>query len=43
MLSVAQAANLPVITAIVPDSPAERAGLVVGDRIASGGNYNDNV
>ena len=35
ILSTAQAANLPVITAIVPDSPAERAGLVVGDRIAS--------
>jgi C-terminal processing protease CtpA/Prc len=39
ILSVAQAANLPVITAIVPDSPAERAGLVVGDRIASVGRY----
>lgn len=39
ILSVAQAANLPVITAIIPDSPAERAGLVVGDRIASVGDY----
>lgn len=38
-LSVSQAENLPVITAIVPDSPAERAGLVVGDRIASVGEY----
>lgn len=39
LLSVAQAENLPVVTAIVPDSPAERAGIVVGDRIASVGNY----
>ena len=39
VLSVSQAANLPVITAIIPDSPAERAGLVVGDRIASVGEY----
>jgi C-terminal processing protease CtpA/Prc len=39
ILSVAQAANLPVIKAVVPDSPAERAGLVVGDRIALVGNY----
>ncbi|KAL7459154.1 hypothetical protein ACHAWC_011166 [Mediolabrus comicus] len=39
LLSVAQAGNLPVVTAIVPDSPAERAGIVVGDRIASVGNY----
>lgn len=39
VLSVNQASNLPVIKAIVPDSPAERAGLVVGDRIASVGTY----
>ena len=39
ILSVNQASNLPVIKAIVPDSPAERAGLVVGDRIASVGTY----
>lgn len=34
-LSTAKVSNLPVITAIEPDSPAERVGLVVGDRIAS--------
>jgi len=39
MLSERQAANLPIITAVGPDSPAERAGLVVGDRIASVGNF----
>jgi C-terminal processing protease CtpA/Prc len=39
ILSVNQASNLPVIKAVVPDSPAERAGLVVGDRIASVGTY----
>jgi len=39
ILSVAQAENLPVVTAIVPDSPAERAGIVVGDRITSVGEY----
>ncbi|KAL7521763.1 hypothetical protein ACHAWX_006444 [Stephanocyclus meneghinianus] len=39
VLSVGQASNLPIVKAIVPDSPAERAGLVVGDRIASVGTY----
>ncbi|KAL3792961.1 hypothetical protein HJC23_010974 [Cyclotella cryptica] len=39
VLSVGQALNLPIVKAIVPDSPAERAGLVVGDRIASVGTY----
>ena len=39
LLSVAQAENLPIVTAIVPNSPAERAGIVVGDRIASVGEY----
>ncbi|KAL7544263.1 hypothetical protein ACHAWF_007643 [Thalassiosira exigua] len=39
ILSVKAGANLPVITAIIPDSPAERAGLVVGDRIVSVGVY----
>lgn len=39
ILSVAQAVNLPIVTAIIPDSPAERAGLVVGDRIASVGGF----
>jgi hypothetical protein len=32
-LSSSKVANLPIITAVEPDSPAERAGLVVGDRI----------
>lgn len=36
-LTVTRSANLPVITAVVPDSPAERAGLVVGDRIVAVG------
>ena len=35
MISVPRATQLPVVTAIVPDSPAERAGLVVGDRIVA--------
>lgn len=39
ILAVNQAINLPVVKAIVPDSPAERAGIVVGDRIASVGTY----
>ena len=39
LLSVAQAENLPVVTAILPDSPAERAGIVVGDRVASVGEF----
>ena len=39
ILSVTQAVNLPIVTAIIPDSPAERAGLVVGDRIASVGGF----
>jgi len=34
-LSIAQASRLPVVTAIVPDSPAERAGITVGDRIVA--------
>lgn len=36
-LTVTRVANLPLITAIAPDSPAERAGIVVGDRIAAVG------
>jgi C-terminal processing protease CtpA/Prc len=41
-LSITRAANLPVVTAIVPYSPAERAGLVVGDRIVAVGTNVDN-
>lgn len=37
VLSIARAANLPVVTAVEPDSPAERAGFVVGDRIVAVG------
>ena len=32
-LSVAEAVNLPVVTAVVPDSWAEREGVTVGDRL----------
>ena len=39
ILSASQVSNLPVITAIIPDSPAERAGIVVGDRIVQVGEY----
>lgn len=35
ILSITRASNLPTVTAVVPDSPAERAGIVVGDRIAA--------
>jgi len=34
-LTSTRVANLPIVTAIVPDSPAERAGIVVGDRFAA--------
>lgn len=33
------AQNLPVVTAVVPDSPAERSGITVGDRIVAVGEY----
>ena len=39
ILSETGAENLPVVIAIIPNSPAERAGLVVGDRIAAVGDY----
>jgi len=39
ILSASQVSNLPVVTAIIPDSPAETAGLVVGDRITQVGEY----
>lgn len=35
LLSPDQVANLPLITAVEPFSPAERSGIVVGDRIVS--------
>lgn len=37
LLTNTKVANLPVVTAIAPNSPAERAGLVVGDRIVGVG------
>jgi C-terminal processing protease CtpA/Prc len=37
LLDAAKVAKLPVVTAVIPDSPAERAGLVVGDRIIAVG------
>eukprot|EP00554_Chaetoceros_debilis_P010051 CAMPEP_0194106734 /NCGR_PEP_ID=MMETSP0150-20130528/6709_1 /TAXON_ID=122233 /ORGANISM="Chaetoceros debilis, Strain MM31A-1" /LENGTH=859 /DNA_ID=CAMNT_0038794961 /DNA_START=345 /DNA_END=2924 /DNA_ORIENTATION=- len=39
-LSSTRVANLPMVTAIAPDSPAERAGIVVGDRIVAVGSDN---
>ena len=36
-LTAARVANLPVVSAVTPDSPAERAGLTVGDRIVAVG------
>ena len=36
-LSATQIANLPIVSAVAPDSPAERAGFVVGDRIVAVG------
>ena len=35
LLTYDQVSNLPIITAIAPNSPAERAGIIVGDRIAA--------
>ena len=35
LLGAKQIENLPVVTALAPDSPAERAGLTVGDRIVA--------
>jgi C-terminal processing protease CtpA/Prc len=40
LLSLTRVANLPVVTAVAPDSPAERSGLVVGDRIVAVGEHN---
>jgi C-terminal processing protease CtpA/Prc len=40
LLSISRVDNLPVVKAIAPNSPAERAGLVVGDRIVAVGDRN---
>ena len=37
LLAGVQVEHLPVVTALAPDSPAERAGLSVGDRIVAVG------
>lgn len=39
-LTITRVENLPVVTAVSPDSPAERAGIVVGDRIVAVGDQN---
>mmetsp|Transcript_20399 Transcript_20399/g.29886 ORF Transcript_20399/g.29886 Transcript_20399/m.29886 type:complete len:912 (-) Transcript_20399:597-3332(-) len=39
ILTYTRVANLPIVTAVAPDSPAERSGIVVGDRIAAVGDY----
>jgi len=41
LLTSTRVANLPVVTAVAPNSPAERAGLVVGDRIVAVGDDGD--
>jgi C-terminal processing protease CtpA/Prc len=40
LTSLTRVDNLPIVTAIAPDSPAERAGIVTGDRIAAVGSDN---
>jgi len=35
ILSFTRVANLPVVTAVVPDSPAERGGIAVGDKFVT--------
>ena len=37
LMSTTRADNLPVVTAVAPNSPAERAGVTVGDRIVAVG------
>jgi C-terminal processing protease CtpA/Prc len=37
LLAGVQVQHLPIVTALAPDSPAERAGLTVGDRIVAVG------
>eukprot|EP00957_Ditylum_brightwellii_P182784 13922311-Ditylum_brightwellii.AAC.1 len=36
-LTIAQVSDLPIVTAVMPDSQAERDGIVVGDRIVAVG------
>ena len=33
LLTITRVSNLPIVTAVAPNSPAERTGIVVGDRI----------
>ena len=40
LLTATRVANLPYVSAVAPDSPAERAGLTVGDRIVAIGTNN---
>jgi len=37
IIAVTRAENLPIVVAVKPNSPAERSGIVVGDRIAAVG------
>jgi C-terminal processing protease CtpA/Prc len=39
LLSTIRVENLPVVTAVAPNSPAERAGVTVGDRVVAVGSY----
>lgn len=39
LLSTTQVNDLPIVTAVAPNSPAERAGVTVGDRVVAVGSY----